>query len=212
MPCQRTAIRSVTALAYAGHREHHIFSAGSYSGEIKLWDLRRTFQKRINPPALAVSPDFAVGLSDSKRSHGIADIVLSPDSSQLYALSTASQIYCLDAHDISRPEPIKVFKTGTIIRSNYTLADFSANSFYLKLALSSRQNGRFLASGSRGGSIWLFDTERPDAQPVSIRGHVGEVVGVDFGYDALASCSDDVSCYFTFSDCCISDFASIHCR
>lgn len=55
---------------------------------IKLWDLRKAAARRINPPSVEESLDFA---ATPTRSYGTASLCLSPDGAKVYALSTNSK-------------------------------------------------------------------------------------------------------------------------
>lgn len=149
----------------------------------------------VNPPPLAVSPDHS-------SSRGITCITVSPDSTTLYALSTSNHVLALDAHDITRTAPVQIYNaTAPSDRRPHQGgqdADFRVGSFYVRLALSSRDQGRYLTAGSSDGSVWMWDTQT--GQDVCFKGHGKEVGGLDCAWDAVASCSDDVRCPSSCSD------------
>jgi len=57
---------------------------------VKVWDLRRSHSRRINP-AFYETNEEAVVTANTARPHGIASMQLAPDGRKLYALSTDSQ-------------------------------------------------------------------------------------------------------------------------
>lgn len=141
----------------------------------------------VNPQPLLASPDHGA-------SRGISSLVLSPDSSALYALSQSNQILALDAFDISKSTPVKTYRATPASQrtrqQGSPTADFRVGSFYVRLALSSREQGRYLTAGSSDGSLWMWDTQT--GEDLCLKGHSKEVGGLDCAWDAIASCSDDV--------------------
>jgi denticleless len=80
--------------------------------------------------------------------------------------------------------------------------NMNTNSFWVRLALS--PDGRSIVSGSsgtdKGASAFLFDVSQtalaapsifPDTAGVELPGQKGEVGGVDWAQDMLATCADD---------------------
>ena len=179
----------MTSAVYLQHRSELVATAGSADGVVKVWDLRKSHTRRVNPVALASSPDFTTS-NTSHRSHGLSSLALSGDGTSLYALSTAASIYEIDALDVTRSRPLKTYiaPVDPAKRGN-----FRVGSFYVKLAVSAEQNGRFLAAGSSESSLWLWDTKSDGTDPVSLTGHEQEVGGLDWCSSGLATCGDDVS-------------------
>lgn len=89
----RSSTRSVTSVVYLTHAEHLLASAGSADGTIRLWDLRKSAARRINPSSVEDSQDFAsIDMRSGKgRSYGVSSLALAPDGSKLYALSVGSK-------------------------------------------------------------------------------------------------------------------------
>ena len=85
-------------------------------------------------------------------------------------------------------------------KNDYTHSAMKTDSFYVKIATS--PCGNWLASGSNGGSVFLFDVSnsacaswtlsRHASEGVELRNEsgCGEVGAVDWAEGALASCSD----------------------
>ena len=79
----------------------------------------------------------------------------------------------------------------------YSHPSMVTNSFYVRIGVS--PCGRWLASGSTGGSAFLFDISQsqsrsqltPRWQGIQLPGQRGEVGALDWGCDTLATCADD---------------------
>lgn len=57
---------------------------------IKVWDLRKSHKRRVNPEHLESNAD-AVADTGAARPHGISNMALSPNGQKIYALSTDSR-------------------------------------------------------------------------------------------------------------------------
>ncbi|GAA5887296.1 hypothetical protein JCM5296_004593 [Sporobolomyces johnsonii] len=176
----RSATRSVTAVAYLQQQENLLASAGSADSVVKIWDLRRSHSRRVNPAHYETNED-ALLATPSARPHGIASMQVAPDGRKLYALSTDSRIYAFDPLNLTHPAPLR-----TLVPP---LPSATAASFYVRCAVS--PCSRYLASGSADGSLFLWDTEGDGTDAVRVRGHEREVSGLDWGHEGLATCSDD---------------------
>ncbi|KAM0791339.1 hypothetical protein ACM66B_005807 [Microbotryomycetes sp. NB124-2] len=174
----RTATRSVTAISYLPQSGHLLASAGSADSVIKVWDLRRSHSKRVNPVSVENNDEWASN-ADSIRSHGIASMAVAPDGRKLYALCKDSRIYAFDPFDLTRPEPLASFSDPRAL----------FGTFYIRLAVS--PCSRYIASGSSHGSIFLWDAEGSGRDAVRVQGHEKEVSGLSWGRDRIASCADD---------------------
>ncbi|GAA6008190.1 hypothetical protein JCM11491_001923 [Sporobolomyces phaffii] len=176
----RSATRSVTAVNYLLQQDNLLASAGSADGVVKIWDLRRSHSRRVNP-AFYETNEEAVTTAATARPHGIASMQLAPDGRKLYVLSTDSQIHAFDPLNLTHPAPLRTF---TLPNSTC-----SAASFYVRCAVS--PDSRYLACGSADGSMYVWDTEGNGTDAVRIKGHEKEVSGLDWTRSGLASCSDD---------------------
>ncbi|GAA5893577.1 WD40 repeat domain-containing protein [Sporobolomyces salmoneus] len=176
----RSATRSVTAVNYLLQQDNLLASAGSADSVIKVWDLRRSHSRRVNP-AFYETNEEAVTTAATARPHGIASMQLAPDGKKLYALSTDSRIYAFDPLNLTHPAPLRTFIPP--------LPSLSAASFYVRCAIS--PDSRYLASGSADGELYLWDTEGNGTDAVRIKGHEKEVSGLDWTDNGLATCSDD---------------------
>ncbi|GAA5862677.1 hypothetical protein JCM8547_003510 [Rhodosporidiobolus lusitaniae] len=183
-PKGRSATRSVTAVTYLAHQPNLLASSGSSDSVIKIWDLRRSHSRRVNPQSFETNEDSVLSLqsasSPSARPHGIASMSLAPDGRRLYALSTGSQIFSFSPLFLSSPTPLTTFTSPH--------ARFS--SFYIRCAVS--PCSRYLAAGSFDGGVLSWDTEGDGKDAVRVVGHEKEVSGMDWcAGEGLATCSDD---------------------
>ncbi|GAA5820531.1 hypothetical protein JCM11251_003034 [Rhodosporidiobolus azoricus] len=188
----RSATRSVTSVTYLAHQANLLASSGSADSVIKIWDLRRSHSRRVNPQSYEETNDDAVlslptptsnGHTDDalRRPHGIASMALAPDGKRIFALSTDSSIYSFSPLNLTLPTPLQAY--------THPLARYS--SFYVRCAVS--PCSRYLAAGSSDGSVLVWDTEGNGADAVRVKGHEREVSGLDWcAGEGLATCSDDL--------------------
>ncbi|BGP16592.1 hypothetical protein JCM10213_000494 [Rhodosporidiobolus nylandii] len=181
----RSATRSVTGVTYLAHQPNLLASSGSSDSVIKIWDLRRSHSRRVNPASYETNEDAASSLCTSEggsaRPHGIANLTLAPDGTRLYALATDSSIYAFAPQNLTLPSPVRVFSSPA---ARY-------NSFYVRAAIS--PCSRYLASGNSDGGVLLWDTEGSGRDAVRVVGHEREVSGIDWADgESLATCSDDL--------------------
>ncbi|GAA5944178.1 hypothetical protein JCM3775_001089 [Rhodotorula graminis] len=190
---QRSATRSVTSVAYMYHQENLLASAGSADGSIKVWDLRRSHSRRINPATFETNDDALLSTM-SARPHGISHMTLAPDGRKLYALSTDSHVYAYSATNLTHAAPLATFHSP---QARYS-------TFYIRCAVS--PDSRYLATGSSSGDVFMWDTEGQGTagEAVRVKGHTREVSGLDWGHESLATCSDDNLVRFWRSDPALS--------
>ncbi|GAA6001490.1 WD40 repeat domain-containing protein [Rhodotorula paludigena] len=176
----RSATRSVTAISYLQHQENLLASAGSSDGVVKVWDLRRSHSRRVNPATYETNEDALLSTA-TNRPHGISSMTVAPDGRKLYALSTDSHVYAYSATNLTHASPLTTF--------HHPEAQYA--SFYIRCAVS--PDSRFLATGSNDGSIFVWDTEGHGGAGEAVRlvGHEKEVSGIDWASDSFATCSDD---------------------
>lgn len=167
---------------------------------LRLWDLRQPVsvprakgQKGLAHPATmsAFDPTITEG---ARRARGLASVVAGtgPTSGLLFGLGVDSRVHTYAASTL-----LPLSQKGTFKHPN-----MHTNSFWVRLALS--PDGKSLVSGSSGSdkeaSAFLFDVSQtalaappmlPDSGGVELPGQKGEVGGVDWAHDMLATCSDD---------------------
>ncbi|BGP55690.1 hypothetical protein JCM8202v2_003297 [Rhodotorula sphaerocarpa] len=179
-PGKSRATTSVTGVTHLQHQEHLLASSGSSDGVVKIWDLRRSHTRRVNPATWETNED-AVTNTEAARPHGISSLVLAPDGRKLYALSTDSSIVALDPLNLTHLAPVTTFQSPLS----------QHGSFYIRCAVS--PCSRYLASGSSSGDISVWDTAGTGAaqEAVRLRGHELETGQLDWAEDSLVSASDD---------------------
>ena len=171
---------------------------------LRLWDLRQATpasqaksQKKkraaaVQPAAMsAFDPTVVEG---GRRARGLASIVAGtgPTCGLLFGLGVDSRVHTYAASTLLPMSPKGTFKHPNM----------NTNSFWVRLALS--PDGRSIVSGSsgtdKGASAFLFDVSQtalaapsifPDTAGVELPGQKGEVGGVDWAQDMLATCADD---------------------
>ena len=139
----------------------------------------------------AFDPSIVEG---GRRVRGLTSVVAGtgPTHGLLFGLGVDSRIYTYAASTL-----LPLSQKGTFKHPN-----MNTNSFWVRLAVS--PDGRSLVSGSsvtdKGASAFLFDVSQtaraappisPDTTGVELPGQKGEVGGVDWAQDMLATCSDD---------------------
>jgi denticleless len=168
---------------------------------LRLWDLRqltqatpvKTQKKRTAQPAATSAFDPSI-VEGGRRARGLTSVVAGtgPTYGLLFGLGVDSRVHTYAASTL-----LPLSQKGTFKHPN-----MNTNSFWVRLALS--PNGRSLVSGSsgtdKGASAFLFDVSQtaraappilPDSAGVELPGQKGEVGGVDWTQDMLATCSDD---------------------
>lgn len=209
--------RSITSIIYSLQRDEVIYTSSSVNGIIKMWDLRgptkraalqceeasvdSTMQHLANT-SLTRQPSFLDTLAASasssntspKRARGICSMALDPTGSAIYAVAADSRIHRYSALTLAPPTPL-----SSAMVEPLTDPRFRVSSFYIRTSIS--PCGRWLASGSSGGQVflWSLDSASPCNKASAVldakwngEGDVNESGAVDWASDGmLASCSDD---------------------
>ncbi|SCZ88489.1 BZ3500_MvSof-1268-A1-R1_Chr2-1g04444 [Microbotryum saponariae] len=171
--------KSVTAAVFLPQSDNLLASSGSADSVIKVWDLRRSHSRRINPASFETN-EIAVSNTSSKRPHGISSLVLSPDGRALYSLGTDAVISSFKPGNLTHSYPLATYQHPTLV----------VNSFYIRLAVS--PDSRFISCGSTDNAVYAWDTCAAADQGVRMVGHEKEVSCVDWSAKGgLVSCSDD---------------------
>ncbi len=167
---------------------------------LRYWDLRQPIsvpqakgrKRRAQPASMsAFDPTITEG---ARRARGLASVVAGtgPSAGLLFGLGVDSRIHTYAASTL-----LPLSQNATFMHPN-----MHTNSFWVRLALS--PDGKSLVSGSsgtdEGASAFLFDVSQTalvapsllrDSDGIELPGQKGEVGGVDWAQDMLASCSDD---------------------
>ncbi|KAK9064759.1 hypothetical protein SSX86_016141 [Deinandra increscens subsp. villosa] len=168
----KAASMSVTSVLYMKD-EVSIATAGAVDSVIKFWDTRNLKA----PITQACSQDNLSG--KGARSYGISS--LSQDLNGVYISASCmdSRIYLFNVLQLEKG-PIKSFKGCNI------------GSFFVKSKLS--PDAGHLLSGSTDGSAYVWQVNKPHADPIKLEGHDGEVTAVDWcSYEIgkIATAADD---------------------
>ena len=164
----------VTGLAFRD--ENTLVSCSDKGGAIKAWDLRYSQKTRSQP-----RPLFQLHHPGRTSNNGFTCLATDPCLPYLYAS-------CMDDH---------IYKYNLMTqRLEGSFAGYSNESFFIKISVS--PGGQYLASGSREGRAYVWNTRFPglDVDPVAyLDGHQPdtEVTCVDWCKRGLklATCGDD---------------------
>jgi denticleless len=170
---------------------------------LRLWDLRQATpaskakkspKKRAAIQPAAMSAFDPTTIEGGRRARGLASIVsgTGPTYGLLFGLGVDSRVHTYAASTLLPLSPKGTFKHPNM----------NTNSFWVRLAIS--PDGRSIVSGSsvtdKAASAFLFDVSQaamaapsilPDTTGVELHGQKGEVGGVDWAQDMLATCTDD---------------------
>lgn len=169
---------------------------------MRLWDLRQATlaskakspkKKRAIQPT-AVSAFDPTTVEGGRRVRGLASIVsgAGPTHGLLFGLGMDSRVHTYSASTLLPLSPKGTFKHPNM----------NTTSFWVRLAIS--PDGRSIVCGSsatgKGVSAFLYDVSQtamagpsilPDTAGVELHEQKGEVGGVDWAQDMLATCADD---------------------
>ncbi|KAK1423262.1 hypothetical protein QVD17_18559 [Tagetes erecta] len=183
----KAASMSVTSVLYMKD-EVSIATAGAVDSVIKFWDTRN-LKAPITQACTQDKPS-----EKSARSYGISS--LSQDLNGVYISASCmdSRVYLFNVLQLEKG-PVKSFKGCNI------------GSFFVKSKLS--PDAGHILSGSTDGSAYVWQVNKPQADPIKLEGHHAEVTAVDWcSYEIgkVATAADDTvvqlwnintSCYST---------------
>ena len=177
----------VSAVQYLD--EHTLATGGASDGTVKIWDGRLAGARKaksglkLNSPLHTLTPGESTSESGERtgpsRAYGVIQLAVDPAGRKLLVSSSDHQIHLYDRVRPSFGEVAAFW-------------GHSAGSFYLKAAFS--PDGRFIVSGSTDAKAYMWEVERSGAPVACLRGHLGEVTGVDWSphdFFDLVTCSDD---------------------
>ncbi|KUJ22201.1 WD40 repeat-like protein [Mollisia scopiformis] len=197
----RSADVSVTALQFLHEGLHHLLlSACEADASVKLWDIRTVSSKQRTLPISGTAlPPWHVNYRD----FGITALNLSSNGSRIYAVCKDNIVYTyrtshlmlghapeLEIQSNTRPSQAKLTQEGLGPIYGLRNPKFHANTFYVKSALRTTNNGHseLLAVGSSDDCAVLFPTdERYLPSPHSARGAI-PVKQEEFDCRAMPTC------------------------
>lgn len=170
--------------------------------KLRKWDVRKPTTKTPkigkNVPLVCMSAtDYTLSHSETvsaealrspRRARGICSIAVGcgPSAGRIFALCNDSRIHTYNASGAAEA-PLDIPQEDRI----YSHRHMATSSFYLRISVS--PCGRWLAGGGAGGSAFLFDLAARGShiQGVELKGQDGEITGVDWADNVLATCADD---------------------
>ncbi|CAD5123159.1 DgyrCDS11529 [Dimorphilus gyrociliatus] len=175
---KRFSSSSVAITSVLFLNENQILSSGSSDGEVRLWDMRKSFckdNKDIMAKPVHVFPYPAL---KGRRKRGYSTMVLDSSHSRLFACCMDGVIYCFSCSNL-KTKPIAAY------------AGHETNTHYIKIALSPED--LFLISGSSSKEAFIWEVDKPNKAPYVLKGHEEEVTCVQWCEDfrTIVTCSDD---------------------
>ncbi|KAI3474915.1 hypothetical protein Pfo_030226 [Paulownia fortunei] len=168
---------SITSVLYLKD-EVSVATAGAVDSVIKFWDTRH-----LKAPVTHACPN-SVSSTEEKRLHGISS--LSQDLNGVYITASCMdhRIYLYNVLQLEKG-PIKTFSGGR------------TESFFVKSAIS--PDAAHILSGSSDGNAYIWQVNKPQLDPITLKSHDGEVTAVDWcpsEMGKVATCSDDFTVRF----------------
>jgi len=175
---------SVTALEYID--DHHLVSCSDLDGEVKVWDLRMSYDRYKGLPKCKHSIPYA-GTSSLM---GYSSLVLNSAKTKVYVSCQDHTIYRFDVAQCDNLRPEKEFKGHT-----------NTPRFYTKVSLS--LDDRYLVTGSSDNHAYVYNTgaHAPSRPLGKLTGHTADVTCVAFTRSdqdphMIATTSDDCTVKF----------------
>ncbi|KAI8533645.1 hypothetical protein RHMOL_Rhmol10G0025600 [Rhododendron molle] len=169
----KAAPTSVTSVLYLKD-EISIASAGAVDSVVKFWDVRN-----LKVPAIQACPNSEVAIEKKRRLHGISSLSQDLNGVFIAASCMDNRIYLYNVLRLEKG-PVKSF-SGCFIES-----------FFIKSALS--PDASHILGGSSDGNAYIWQVNKPQADPITMKGHNGEVTAVDWCQSEvgkIATSSDD---------------------
>ncbi|XP_059642541.1 uncharacterized protein LOC132284445 [Cornus florida] len=174
----KAASMSITSVLYLKD-EVSIATAGAVDSVVKFWDTRN-----LKGPVIQACPHTESSSEKERRLHGIS--CLSQDLNGVFISASCmdNRIYLYNVLQLDKG-PVRSFsgcRTG---------------SFFVKSALS--PDAAHILSGSSDGNAYIWQVNKPQADPTILRGHDGEVTAVNWcpsETGKVATSSDDFTVRF----------------
>ncbi|KAF8378243.1 hypothetical protein HHK36_029582 [Tetracentron sinense] len=169
----QAASMSITSVLHLKD-EVSIASAGAVDSVVKFWDTRN-----LKAPIAQAHPHLQSSTEKERRLHGIS--CLSQDSNGVFLSASCmdNRIYLYNVLHLEKG-PVRTFSGCKI------------ETFYVKSAIS--PDAAHIISGSSDGNTYLWQVKKPQVEPVTLKGHEGEVTAVNWcpsEIGKIATSSDD---------------------
>ncbi|CAL5368251.1 unnamed protein product [Camellia sinensis] len=188
--CKAASV-SITSVLYLKD-EISVATAGAVDNVIKFWDIRN-----LKGPVIQACPSHELSTEKERRLHGISS--LSQDLNGVYISASCmdNRIYLYNVLQLEKG-PVKSFSGCRI------------ESFFVKSALS--PDAAHILGGSGDGNAYIWQVNKPQANPLVLKGHDGEVTAVDWCQSEvgkIATSSDDFTvCFWNIQNSCYSSTRS----
>ncbi|KAF7128894.1 hypothetical protein RHSIM_Rhsim10G0017900 [Rhododendron simsii] len=187
----KAAPTSVTSVLYLKD-EISIASAGAVDSVVKFWDVRN-----LKVPVIQACPNSEVAIEKKRRLHGISSLSQDLNGVFIAASCMDNRIYLYNVLQLEKG-PVKSF-SGCFIES-----------FFIKSALS--PDASHILGGSSDGNAYIWQVNKPQTDPITMKGHNGEVTAVDWCQSEvgkIATSSDDFTvCFWNVKNSCYSNTRS----
>ncbi|KAL3833130.1 hypothetical protein ACJIZ3_007866 [Penstemon smallii] len=168
---------SITSVLYLKD-EVSVATAGAVDSVIKFWDTRN-----LKAPVTHACPNSESN-DKEKHLHGISSLSQDLNGVFITASCMDHRIYLYNVLQLEKG-PIKTFSGGRM------------DSFFVKSAIS--PDAAHILSGSSDKNAYIWQVNKPDLDPIILKGHDGEVTAVDWcpsEMGKVATCSDDFTARF----------------
>ncbi|GKV07776.1 hypothetical protein SLEP1_g19498 [Rubroshorea leprosula] len=154
----KAASMSITSVLYLKD-EISIATAGAVDSVVKFWDSRNL---KTHVTQACPHPNSS---TQKERSHGISSLSQDLNGVFLTASCMDNRIYLYNVLQLDKG-PIQTFSRCQI------------GSFYVKSAIS--PDAAYLLSGSSDGNAYVWQVNKPQAEPITLESHSGEVTAVNW--------------------------------
>ncbi|RZC79692.1 hypothetical protein C5167_042267 [Papaver somniferum] len=169
----KAASKSITSVIYLKD-ENSIATAGAVDSVVKFWDTRS-----LKTHITQAHPKPASSSEKEKVLHGISSLTQDSNGVFLSASCMDNRIYVYNMLQLDKG-PVNTFSGSQF------------ESFYVKSAIS--PDGAYVLSGSSDHNAYIWQLKNPEADPIILEGHEGEVTAVDWcpsEIGKIATASDD---------------------
>ncbi|XP_052197452.1 uncharacterized protein LOC127804612 isoform X2 [Diospyros lotus] len=187
----KAASKSITSVLYLKD-EISIATAGAVDSVVKFWDVRN-----LKRSFLQAFPDPELSAQKERGLHGVSSLSQDLNGVFISASCMDSRIYLYNVLQLDKG-PVQSFSGSRI------------ESFFVKSALS--PDAAHILGGSSNGNAYIWQVNKPEADPIILNGHDGEVSAVDWCQSEMgkiATSADDFTVRFwNIQDSCYSSTRS----